>query len=152
MGNGKCHNENARCRYMLTGHSQKKNTVPVKTMFSFHSLFQYADFPVIFFSAGMERHACDIFHCVFRLEAFQVLLCLPQFVDMFPECLRQIIHHIFRHIPAGEHNHFNRCGTDVPVLIRIGTRLDGITCIPGVFCFQFFHELIIDIYQACAAG
>ena len=71
---------------------------------------------------------------------------------MFPECLRQIIHHIFRHIPAGEHNHFNRRGTDVPVLVRIGTRLDGITCIPGVFRFQVFHELIINIYQACAAG
>ena len=83
MGNGKCHNENVRCRYMLTGQFQKKNTAPVKTMFSFYSLFQYTDFPIVSFSAGMERHTCDIFHRVFRLEAFQVLLCLPQFVDMF---------------------------------------------------------------------
>ena len=74
MGNGKCHNENARCRYMFTGYSQKKNTAPLKTMFSFYSLFQYADFPVVSFSAGMERYVRDIFHRVFRLEAFQVLL------------------------------------------------------------------------------
>ena len=71
---------------------------------------------------------------------------------MFPESFRQIIHHIFRHIPAGEHNHFNRRGMDVSVLVRIGPRLDSITCIPGILRFQFFHELIIDIYQVCAAG
>ena len=71
---------------------------------------------------------------------------------MFPEGFRELVDERFRHIGAGEHDHFDGRGVDVGVLIRISALRNRVGSVPRIFCFQSIHQTVIDIEKLAAGG